>query len=103
MQDGQSIHRIDDARAVNLFPAGLEAVKTGTGRADHAVAVLGGGDIRLVGRIAGGQHQHPVQAHAFQGTLRHADVPLMDGIEGSSHDADAFPGHVLPPAYFSCS
>ena len=101
LQSGQGIYRIDHAGAVKLLPAGDEPRDARAGRADHPPAMFGGGDVRLVGRIAGGQHQHPVKLLAFQGVLRHADMPLVDGVKASPHDADAFLGHALPPAYIS--
>ena len=93
-QKGQSIHRIDDARALQLQPGRHHGRLLGNGGGNHAIAVLCVYDtLVLVRRIACGKEEHLVQIFLRGRCPRHVHVSLMDGIKRAAHDTDAFLSH----------
>ena len=98
-QKGQGIDGIDHALPIQLDAAGGQGFLLGAGGADHFPAILRRGDMLLVGRVARGHHQHPVQPGLLLRGQGHADMPRVDGIEGAAHDSDAFLGQPRMPPF----
>ena len=86
------VDRVGGAVAVELDPRGLEAVDAVERGDEHLVADLGRRDHAsvLLPRIAGDDHEHPVEAELVAGRGRVHQVADVHRIEGAAEDPDAF-------------